>query len=113
MTGLFRDEETINPKLELLRLRDEIRKVSDELTASIKTLDGDIVAARNDPVIQSIRDRLCRLHKKAMVTCAYDLIQHEDVARICEELAQPRACIKALQLSEEQTCCSRFLRTFS
>ena len=113
MTGPFRDEETINPKIELLRLRDEITKVSDELTASIKSLGGDVIAARNDAGIQSIRKRLCRLHKKAMVSGAYDPVQHEDAAKICEELTQPRTCVKALQLSEEQTCCSRFLRTMT
>jgi hypothetical protein len=113
MKSPFRSEEALDPKLELLRLRDEINTVSDELTASIKRLDGDVITARNDPEIRKIRGRLCRLHMKAMVSCAYDPINQEALARICDELTQPRACVKALQLSEEQTCCARFLRTMT
>jgi len=108
----FRDEETINHKLELLRLRDEIRKASDELVTSIKSRGGDVIAARDDPEIQSIRARLCRLHKKAMVSCAYDPVDR-DVERICDGLTQSQVCVKALQLSEELTCCSRFMRTMT
>ena len=109
----FRPEELVDRKLEMIRLRDEINKVSDELTTSIKRLNVDILTARNDPKIRMIWSRLCRLHMKAMVSCAYDPINHEALAKICEELTQPRACVKALQLSEEQTCCARFLRTMT
>lgn len=97
----------------MIRLRDEINKVSNELMISVNRLNVDILTARNDPNIRNIWMRLCRLHMKAMVSCAYDPIHHDALAKICEELTQPRACVKALQLSEEQTCCARFFQTLA
>ena len=97
----------------MIRLRDEINKVSDELTSSIKRLNGDVITARHNPEIRNIWGRLCRLHMKAMVSCTYDPINHDALAKICEELTEPRVCVEVLQLSEEQTCCARFLRTIA
>jgi len=97
----------------MIRLRDEINRVSDELTSSIRKLNADVLTARTDPEIQKIWGRLCRLHMKAMVSCAYDPINHDTVAKICKELTQPRACVNVLRLSEEQTCCARFFGTIA
>jgi len=103
-------EELLDHKTELLRLSDEIAKTSDELSRKVTSLGVDVLTARDDPDVRSVWSRLCRLHMKAMVSCEYDPINHEQVAKICEELSRPRACVKLLQLSEEETCCARFLK---
>jgi hypothetical protein len=103
-------EEPIDRKSELLRLRDEITKVSDELSSRVTCLGVDVLTARDDPDVRRVWNKLCRLHMKAMVSCEYDPINHEQVAKVCEELSRPRACVRLLQLSEEETCCARFLK---
>ena len=110
MQTIFQDETLPDHKGELLRLRDEIRKASDELAMRISGLHEDILTARNSPDVLDAWRNLCRLHMKAMVTCAYDPINHESVAKLCQELSQPRDCVKLLQLSEEETCCARFAK---
>ena len=88
-------------------------RVSDELVEKVSSLDGDIITIRNDPDVKVIWNKLCRLHMKAMVSCEYDPINREEIARLCQELSKPRICITLLKLSEEQTCCSKFLEKIS
>jgi len=106
-------EEPPDRRTEMLRLRDAINRVSDELTHKISHLGTDIMTTRNNPEIRSIWNRLCRLHMKAMVSCQYDPTNQEEITKLCHELSKPRACIKLLQLSEETTCCAKFLHQIS
>lgn len=108
-----RAEEVLDRRSEMLRLRDEINRVSDELAHRITDLCEDIFTTRNDPEIRSIWNRLCRLHMKAMVSCEYDPTNQEEIVKLCEELSKPRACVELLCLSEEQTCCARFLHNIT
>ena len=110
MQTTLQNETPPDQRVEMLRLRDEISKASDELAMRISGLHGDILAARSNPDVLDARRKLCRLHMKAMVSCTYDPVNHESVAKLCQELSQPRNCVKLLQLSEEETCCARFTR---
>jgi len=47
---------------------------------------------------------------KAMVICEYDSMCNKELAKVCDEILRPRACVEALHLSEEETCCGRFLK---
>ena len=106
----FRPEEALDHKLELLRLRDEINKVSDELASGMIRLNADVLTARDDPEIRKIWSRLCRLHMKAMVICEFDSKHVRGLEKVCEGILHPTACIETLHLSEEETCCGRFLK---
>ncbi|MEM2897446.1 MAG: hypothetical protein QXG01_07770 [Candidatus Bathyarchaeia archaeon] len=92
------------------RLKKEIEKVSDELIRKANEIGGDVISIRNHPEIKKLWNKLCRLHMKAIISCEYDAMQKDELAKVCEELSQPRACIEVLHLSEEETCCGRFLR---
>jgi len=94
----------------ILKLKEEMDKVSDELTEKVRTIDGNVITIRNHPEVKEIWNRLCRLHMKAVVSCEYDTIGDKELAKVCEEVVRPRACIEALHLSEEETCCGRFLK---
>jgi hypothetical protein len=92
------------------QLKKEIDKVSDELIKKANEIGGDVISIRNHPEIKKIWNKLCRLHMKAIVSCEYDALHSDELAKVCEMLKQPRACVEALHLSEEETCCGRFLR---
>lgn len=94
----------------IYRLKEEIDKVSDELIKKANEIGGDVISIRNNPEIKKIWNKLCRLHMKAIVSCEYDAMHKEELAKVCKLLMQPRACIEVLHLSEEETCCGRFLR---
>ncbi len=94
----------------ILKLKEEMDKVSDELTKKVSSIDGDVMTVRNNPEVREIWNRLCRLHMKAVVSCEYDGSDNEEMAKLCERVLLPRACVEALHLSEEETCCGRFLR---
>lgn len=94
----------------VLKLKEEIDKVSDELTKKVNSIDGDVITIRNNPEVREIWNRLCRLHMKAVVSCEYDTVGNEEMAKLCEKVLRPRACVEALHLSEEETCCGRFLK---
>jgi len=94
----------------ILKLKGEMDKVSDELTEKVSSIDGDVMTIRNNPEVREIWNRLCRLHMKAVVSCEYDTAGNEEMAKLCEKVLRPRACLEALHLSEEETCCGRFLK---
>lgn len=93
----------------ILKLREEMDRVSEELTRKVRTINADVITTRNHPEVREIWNRLCRLHMKAVVSCEYDNIADEEMAKVCEVVLRPRACVEALHLSEEETCCGRFL----
>lgn len=93
----------------ILKLKEEMENVSDELTRKVRTINADVITTRNHPEVREIWNRLCRLHMKAVVSCEYDTADDKEMAKVCEEVMRPRACIEALHLSEEETCCGRFL----
>jgi lipid II:glycine glycyltransferase (peptidoglycan interpeptide bridge formation enzyme) len=101
------EKEEVN---KIFELKDEINKVSDELIKKAQEIDRDVMTTRNDPEIKKIWNKLCRLHMKTMVACEYDAMDNKELAKVCGELSQPQACIEVLHLSEEETCCGRFLR---
>ncbi len=94
----------------ILKLKEEMDRVSDELTKKARTIDGNVIIIRNHPEVREIWNRLCLLHMQAIVSCEYDTVINEEMAKVCEDVLQPRACIEALHLSEEETCCGRFLK---
>lgn len=93
----------------IFKLKQEMDKVSDELMKKVETISGDVMTIRNHPEVKEIWNKLCRLHMKAVVSCEYDAMGDQKMAKICEEILRPRACVEVLHLSEEETCCGRFL----
>ena len=95
---------------EILRLKEEIDQTSEELRREASRIKGDVITVRNDPKVQKIWNRLCQLHMKAMVICEFDSKNIRGLEKVCEAILRPTACIETLHLSEEETCCGRFLK---
>ena len=101
------EKEDVN---KIYKLKEEIDKTSDELIKKADEIGGDVITIRNHPEIKKIWNKLCILHMKAIVSCEYDTMNNKELTKVCKVIAQPRACVEALHLSEEETCCTRFLR---
>ena len=80
-----------------------LQVVSDAITRRTNELNADVMTMRNDPEIRRLWDQLCVLHMTGFVIC-------EESGLDCEEIRKPQACITRLHLSQEETCCGRFLR---
>ena len=94
----------------VFKLKEEMDKVSDELMKKAERIGGDVMTIRNHPEVKEIWNKLCRLHMKAVVSCEYDSMGDQEMVKVCREIMRPRACVEALHLSEEDTCCGRFLK---
>jgi len=92
----------------------DIGEAMDNLSTKIQNraseLDADVTTTRSDPVISDLWRDLCRYHRKAVVLCTG---MGTDKPDICVKLEKPQACIEALHLSEEETCCTVFRRMMS
>ena len=94
---------------DILELKEEIDKLSHALLAKASQVGGDVLFKRDHPEIRKIWNNLCKAHMKAMVVCIDRAPQDSKMATLCDEIERPRACIEALHLSEEETCCGRFM----
>ena len=92
---------------ELMSISKEIDILSYKISSRAAQLNTDVFTTRSDPVITDLWHSLCKYHRKAMVLCAGMGTMKPE---ICKRLERPQACIYALHLSEEETCCVVFRR---
>lgn len=92
---------------ELMNVSKEIDILSYKISSRAAQLNADVFTTRSDPVITDLWHSLCKHHRKAMVLCAGMGSVKPD---ICKRLERPQACVEALHLSEEETCCIVFRR---
>ena len=92
---------------ELKEIEQAMDTLSTKIQARASQLNADVVTTRSDPVISDLWRDLCRHHRKAVVLCTG---MGMDKPEMCVKLEKPRACIEALHLSEEETCCAVFKR---
>jgi len=96
--------------LELVRLKEEMDRISLKIMRRARELDSDVISIRNDPTISDLWRNLCSYHRKAMLMCAG---MRDDKSRLCVDIEKPQACVEALHLSEEEICCEVFKRRLS
>ncbi len=90
---------------ELQRIEEEINILSSKIRSRTLELKADVITTRIDPIITDLWHNLCRYHRKAIVLCTG---LGNEKPQICDRLETPQACIEALHLSEEETCCEVF-----
>ncbi|MCP8305078.1 MAG: CBS domain-containing protein [archaeon] len=90
-----------------MNISKEMDVLSHKISSRAAQLNADVITTRTDPVITGLWHILCKYHRKAMVLCAGMGIEKSE---ICTKLERPQACINALHLSEEETCCVVFRR---
>ena len=89
------------------QIAERMRKISDQIEKRVRELDLDIMSTRRDPEVKSLWNKLCLLHMRGIVICEEEYSGERPQA--CNYIEKPQACIKTLQLAEEQTCCGRLL----
>ena len=92
---------------ELTNISKEIDILSYKISSRAAQLNADVFTTRSDPVITDLWHSLCKYHRKAMVLCTG---MGSMKPEICKRLERPQACVDALHLSEEETCCVVFRR---
>jgi hypothetical protein len=93
------------------QIADRMREISDQIERRVNELDLDIMSTRRDPEVKSLWNRLCLLHMRGIVICEEEYRGERPEA--CLYIEKPQACVKILQLAEEQTCCNRLLNRLS
>ena len=98
-------------KERLNQIVERMKEISGDIETRINQLDADVISTRKDPLIRNLWNKLCLLHMRGLVICEseYD----KDKPEICSYIAKPQACVKFLQLTEEETCCNRLLNRVS
>ena len=89
------------------QIANRMKEISDQIERRVKELDLDIMSTRRDPEVRSLWNKLCLLHMRGIVICEEEYSGKRPPA--CVYIEKPQACVKVLQLAEEQTCCNRLL----
>jgi hypothetical protein len=91
------------------QIAERMREISDQIEKRVKQLDLDVMSMRRDPEVRSLWNKLCLLHMRGIVICEEEYTGAKPAA--CAYVEEPQACVKVLQLTEEQTCCGRLLKS--
>ena len=86
-----------------------MKDISNEIETRVNQLDSDIISTRNDSVVRNLWNKLCLLHERGLIICGSDY--EGEKPESCSYVSKPQACIKFLQLTEEETCCNKLLNT--
>jgi hypothetical protein len=95
-------------KERVTQIAERMKEISDQIERRVKHLNLDVISTRRDPEIRSLWDKLCLLHMRGIVICEEEYAGEKPTA--CAYVEEPQACVKFLQLAEEQTCCGRLLK---
>ncbi len=95
------------PNRKLNLIVDNMRKISRQMEQRVETINADVITARKDPEIVRLWNKLCMLHQRGL----FILEKYEKTnPELCDIIKEPQACVRFLHLSEEETCCSRYLK---
>ena len=95
------------PNRKLNLIVDNMRKISKQIEARVETINADVITTRKDPEIVRLWNKLCILHLRGLLLLEkYEKSNPE----LCEIIKEPQACIAFLHLTEEETCCNRYLK---
>jgi len=89
----------------VLELKTTLEDISQKMIKRAKRLNANVI--RKDPEIIQFWDQLCRYHMEAIVLCTTFF---DDPPQICSAILKPLGCVEIIHLSDEETCCSKFLK---
>lgn len=93
------------------RIQREMNGISKAIYKTVNGLDSDVISIRTNPKVVKLWNRLCYLHMQGMILCMRDLVlgRSASMPKECLVFFRPQACVTALHLSEEETCCERII----
>jgi len=105
-------KEGIDSLERIRRIQREMNGVSKEIYKTVNGLDGDVISVRTNPKVVKLWNRLCYLHMEGMTLCIRDVVlgKSTSMPKECLAFFRPQACVTALHLSEEETCCERIIK---
>lgn len=94
------------------RIQREMNAISTAIHKTVNGLDGDVISIRTNPKVVKLWNRLCYLHMQGMILCMRDVVlgKSASIPKECLTFFRPQACVTALHLSEEETCCERIIK---
>jgi len=105
-TVLTSDWRVIRKNEKLVKIVDSMQKITTQIEERVTKLNSDVMTTRNDTQIKELWNKLCVLHMKGLLYCHDNPEQDPSLINF---ITQPQTCIKFLHLSEEETCCHRYL----
>jgi len=88
-------------------LKTKLEDLSQKMITRAKSLNTNVMSIRKDPEILQLWDQLCRFHMEAIVLCT---TLFDERPQACSAVLKPLGCVEIMHLSDEQTCCSKFLK---
>ena len=105
-TILTSDWNVINQNGKLIKIVDSMQKISAKIEQRVKDVNSDIITTRKDQKVKELWNELCILHMKGVLICHEEPNQDPNLINF---ITKPQACINFLHLSEEETCCRRYI----
>jgi hypothetical protein len=90
-------------------LKTKLEDLSQRMLTRAKSLKTNVMSIRKDPEILQLWNQLCQHHMEAIVLCT----SFDERPRVCSAVLRPLGCVEIMHLSDEQTCCSKFLKRVS
>ncbi|MFX1465530.1 MAG: hypothetical protein ACFFA5_03565 [Promethearchaeota archaeon] len=87
-------------------LKAKIDKISLKMIERSKNLNRNVIKTRKDPEILQLWNQLCQYHMEAIAICKS---MDGDRPIVCSSVLKPLGCVEIMHLSDEKTCCSRYL----
>jgi len=86
-------------------LKIKIDEISQKMVERAKNLNKNAITTRRDPEILKLWNKLCQHHMEAIAICK----SFESLPQVCTAVLRPLGCVEIMHLSDEETCCSRYL----
>lgn len=108
---MFREEGTDSLE-RIRRIQREMNGLSKAIYETVNGLDSDVISIRTNPEVAKLWNQLCYLHMQGMILCMRDVVlgKSAGMPKECLAFFRPQACVTALHLSEEETCCERIIK---
>jgi hypothetical protein len=101
-----REKVKIDKEKRVHELKEKIEDISQKMIARAKSLSANVMKTRQDPEILQLWNQLCQYHMQAISLC----MTFQNKPKVCSAVLKPLGCVEIMHLSDEETCCNRYLK---
>lgn len=87
-------------------LKTRIDEISQKIINRAKSLNRNVITTRTDSEILQLWNQLCQYHMEAIAICKS---LGDERPLVCSAVLKPLGCVEIMHLSDEETCCTRYL----
>jgi hypothetical protein len=111
MTALLKEIEKKRRKEQRVHdLKAQIDEISQKMINRAKSLNRNVITTRKDSEILQLWNQLCQYHMEAIAICKS---LGDERPHACSAVLKPLGCVEIMHLSDEETCCTRYLERVS